>query len=292
MDLAALVARVEGRRAGDNEPEIIAARVDIPTSGVSVLTCDAPSRPPPPPGGLGGSLGGGGLGALTRVWVAALAAATGGPRAPAPSGACPQADTGDLGRATSTPAPALDARSDADARPTPRRGARVAWPRPRSLPSSSTALSVDSVAAPTLRALGKSPRADPATLTAFNAGADTLEVVIAPPATDSGRLVLAKFDLAPDYLRAGDRYHGALSPPSAQIGRVGRYMHVPVPTVRHRVTLPVLIVREFASTGAHERERGTCGRAQGISNDYRRVAARSAAFPPRCTKRAKNRDGT
>eukprot|EP00302_Diacronema_sp_CCMP2436_P025564 CAMPEP_0179921122 /NCGR_PEP_ID=MMETSP0983-20121128/4903_1 /TAXON_ID=483367 /ORGANISM="non described non described, Strain CCMP 2436" /LENGTH=72 /DNA_ID=CAMNT_0021824313 /DNA_START=174 /DNA_END=392 /DNA_ORIENTATION=- len=62
MDLAALVARVEGRRAGDNEPEIIAARVDIPTSGVSVLTCDAPSRPPPPPGGLGGSLGGGGLG--------------------------------------------------------------------------------------------------------------------------------------------------------------------------------------------------------------------------------------
>jgi len=60
-------------------------------------------------------------------------------------------------------------------------------------------------------ALGKPPRADPATLAALNAGADTLEVVIAPPATDSGRLVLAKFDLAPDYPRAGDRYHGALS---------------------------------------------------------------------------------
>ncbi|KAJ1617276.1 hypothetical protein T492DRAFT_917785 [Pavlovales sp. CCMP2436] len=46
------------------------------------------------------------------------------------------------------------------------------------------------------------------TLAALNAGADTLEVVIAPPATDSRRLVLAKFDLAPDYPRA--RYHGAL----------------------------------------------------------------------------------
>ncbi|KAJ1640986.1 hypothetical protein T492DRAFT_898109, partial [Pavlovales sp. CCMP2436] len=34
-------------------------------------------------------------------------------------------------------------------------------------------------------------------------------------------------------------------------------------------TLPVLIVRDFASTGAHERAGGTCGRAQGFSNDYK-----------------------
>ncbi|KAJ1627663.1 hypothetical protein T492DRAFT_876379, partial [Pavlovales sp. CCMP2436] len=34
-------------------------------------------------------------------------------------------------------------------------------------------------------------------------------------------------------------------------------------------TLPVLIVRDFASTGAHERAGGTCRRAQGFSNDYK-----------------------
>ncbi|KAJ1640679.1 hypothetical protein T492DRAFT_831948 [Pavlovales sp. CCMP2436] len=52
-------------------------------------------------------------------------------------------------------------------------------------------------------------------------------------------------------------------------------------------TLPVLIVRELASTGARERAGGTCGRGQGFSNDYKQVAASSAAFPPRCAKRAK-----
>ncbi|KAJ1632974.1 hypothetical protein T492DRAFT_867415 [Pavlovales sp. CCMP2436] len=43
-------------------------------------------------------------------------------------------------------------------------------------------------------------------------------------------------------------------------------MHVSVPSVRHAT------VRDFASTGAHEHAGGTCGRAQGFSNDYRPVA--------------------
>ncbi|KAJ1621411.1 hypothetical protein T492DRAFT_887001 [Pavlovales sp. CCMP2436] len=36
-------------------------------------------------------------------------------------------------------------------------------------------------------------------------------------------------------------------------------------------TLPVLILRDFTSTGAHERAGGTCGRVQGFSNDYKPV---------------------